>query len=72
MDTVSAICFGLSRELDERSFKLFVQKFAAEDLLDVLAPRLTDEEIERLVATLTGVLRNHLSEVEYHRLFLNG
>ncbi len=72
MDTASAICFGLSRELDERSFKLFVQRFAADELLDVLVPRLTSAEIDQVVATLTGVLRRHLGEAEYHRLFLDG
>ena len=70
MDTTAAICFGLSRELDERSLKLFLRKFAADDLLDVLVPRLADHEIDRLVGTLTGLLRAHLGEAEYHRLFL--
>ncbi len=68
----SAICFGLSRDLDEQSLKLFLQKFADENLLDVLVPRLTDREIEQVVTMLTGLMRAHLREAEYHRLFLDG
>ncbi len=66
----SQICFGLSRDLDEQSLKSFLKKMADDSLLDVLVPRLDDEEIDRIVSVLSGVLRQHLREREYHRLFL--
>ncbi|MGX9726004.1 MAG: hypothetical protein ACTFAK_01415 [Candidatus Electronema sp. VV] len=64
------ICFGLSRELDEQSLALFLRLFSREELLRTLIPRLTEEEISSLVDNLTGILRRHLTEKEYHELFL--
>ena len=64
------ICFGFNRHDDEKSLAQFLRLFASSELLDVLIPRLEDQEITGLVDTLTGLMRNHLSEQEYHRLFL--
>jgi TorA maturation chaperone TorD len=64
------ICFGLNRETDEQSLVLFLQLFSRQELLQTLVPRLSDEEINDLVHSLTGILRAHLSEAEYHELFL--
>lgn len=64
------ICFGLNREHNERSFSLFLQLIGNRELADVLAKRLSDEEIERFVADFTQLIRQHLTEDEYHQLFL--
>ena len=64
------ILFGLNREEDERSLTDFLQLFSEHRLTSVLIPRMTDEEIDQTVETLTTILRNHLSEKEYHALFL--
>ena len=64
------ICFGLNRQTDERSLALFLKLFNRDELLQTLIPRLSDDEIIRLVDQLTAVLRNHLQEDEYHELFL--
>jgi len=64
------ILFGLNREEDERSLTDFLQLFSKHPLTSVLIPRMTDEEIDQTVETLTAILRNHLSEKEYHALFL--
>jgi hypothetical protein len=64
------VAFGLSRELDEKSLMYYLQKFSDDDLLRVLAPRLSDDEINRLFDLISELLRNHLSDSEYHRLFL--
>lgn len=65
------ICFGLNRELDEHSLALFLQLFGREQLLSALIPRLDDEEIKKIVDLLTGIMRSHLQEKEYHELFLD-
>ncbi len=65
------ICFGLSRETDEYSLALFLQLFSQKQLLRALIPRMNDQEIAAVVDQLSGVLRNHLTEKEYHELFLN-
>ena len=64
------ILFGLNREEDERSLADFLQLFSEHRLTSVLIPRMTDVEIGQTVDTLTTILRNHLSEKEYHALFL--
>ena len=65
-----AILFGLNREEDERSLSAFLRLFSHEQLTSVLIPRLTEEEINHTVQFLTELMRNHLSEKEYHTLFL--
>jgi len=67
----SAICFGLDRLTDEQSLVLFLELFSRDQLLDILIPRLEDAEIEQTVNMLTGLMRNHLKENEYHKLFLD-
>lgn len=64
------IMFGLSREEDERSLADFLSLFADRKMTSVLIPRLTDEEIERLVTHLSDILRSRLNKSEYHALFL--
>ena len=64
------MAFGYSREEDERSLIAFLQKFSDDDLMRLLCSRLSDSEIEELVDHLTGIMKKHLSEAEYHRYFL--
>ena len=67
-----AIIFGLNRTTDEQSIVSFLKLFSSDALLSTLVPRLTDREIATLTDILTGLMRQHLSEQEYHRLFLDG
>lgn len=64
------MAFGYSREEDERSLIAFLQKFSDDDLMKILSNRLSDAEIEGLVDRLSGLLRRHLSDAEYHSYFL--
>jgi len=64
------ICFGLNPALDEQSLALFLRLFSRDELLRALIPRLADQEISGLVDYLTGILHRHLTEKEYHELFL--
>ncbi|RUM36934.1 MAG: hypothetical protein DSY57_04885 [Desulfobulbus sp.] len=64
------ICFGLDRATDEQSLMLFLQLFSRKQLLEILVPRLDDQEIDQTVHLLTTLMRNHLKEREYHELFL--
>lgn len=64
------IVFGLSRKDDERSLADFFQLFSQNRLTSVVIPRMTDEEIHRTVDMLSSIMRSHLSEKEYHSLFL--
>ncbi len=64
------VAFGLSREIDEKSLMYYLQKFSDDDLIKILVPRLSDQEINRLFGLITELMRNHLNDSEYHRLFL--
>jgi len=64
------IAFGFDRATDERSFGLFLQRFVDKKLMETLLPRLQDEDILATVDFLTGIMRKHLTEKEYHSLFL--
>ncbi len=64
------VAFGLSREIDEKSLMYYLQKFSDDDLMSVLVPRLTDEELDRVFSLISELMRNHLNDGEYHRLFL--
>ncbi len=64
------VAFGLSREVDEMSLMYYLQKISDDDMVRVLVSRLTDEEIERCFALMSELMRKHLSDDEYHRLFL--
>lgn len=66
----SSICFGLNRDTDERSLISFIQRFARQDLLEVLVPMLDDQEIEELFGSITAIMAKHLKEGQYHKLFL--
>jgi len=70
MYRANEMAFGLDRTTDEHSLALFLERFTRTELLATLLPRLTDREIEALLNHLTGLLKNHLRESEYHRMFL--
>jgi hypothetical protein len=64
------LAFGYSRQEDERSLIAFLQKFSDDDLMKLLSSRISPSEIENLVDLLTGLMKKHLSEEEYHQYFL--
>lgn len=64
------IGFGLDRETNENTVVYYLQKVSDDSLMQVLKSRLADHELTALFDTLSGILRNHLTEDEYHRLFL--
>jgi len=65
-----AIVFGFDRETDEQSLQMFLQRFTDDKVMGVLLPRLQDEDILTTVDFLTAIMQKHLSEKEYHSLFL--
>ena len=62
--------FGMNRATDEQSLIAFLRQFSSDHLTAALVPRMSEEEIHQVVDLLTGIMRNHLSGEEYHRLFL--
>ncbi|HSO20447.1 MAG TPA: cytoplasmic protein [Desulfosarcina sp.] len=64
------IGFGLDRESDANTLIYYLQKISDDALAQALIPRLTEAEQQDLFDMLTRLLKTHLSEGEYHRLFL--
>ena len=64
------ICFGLTEEIDRQSLADFLRLGGQEEFSRIFAARLSREEIIGLVDHFMDLLRKHLSEDEYHRLFL--
>ncbi|MDL2328511.1 cytoplasmic protein [Desulfosarcina sp. OttesenSCG-928-A07] len=62
--------FGFSPESDMDTVIYYLQKFSDDDLMALLRKRLTAEDKEALFNLVSGLLRKHLSEPEYHRYFL--
>lgn len=62
--------FGLDRETDENTIVYYLQKFADDALARTLVGRMRDAELEEIFHLLNRLMRAHLSEPEYHRLFL--
>lgn len=70
--SMEQICFGFDRATDESSLIAFMATFSNRPLLHTLVSRLEDKEIPAVVDFLTGLMKKHLTEKEYHRLFLSG
>lgn len=62
--------FGLDRETNEKTVKVYLQKVSDDGLLSALLPRMSDGELEDLFFALSRLLKTHLAEGEYHQLFL--
>jgi hypothetical protein len=62
--------FGLDRENDQNTIVYYLQKFSDDALMQTLVNRLSDHELNDIFSLLTRLLKRHLTESEYHRLFL--
>lgn len=67
----SKICFGLTEEMDRESLCTFLQLCGRPEFAEEFSSRLNSDEITEIVDHLMKLLRDHLNENEYHRLFLN-
>jgi hypothetical protein len=71
VDTYTGLVgFGLDRSTDENTLAVYLQKFSDDALMKVLLPRLSRAELAEAFELLNRLMRSHLSEDEYHRLFL--
>ena len=62
--------FGFNRETDEKTICYYLQKFSDDTLMENLLKKLSDQELQELFDVMTRLLKKHLSDAEYHRLFL--
>ncbi len=62
--------FGLNRTTDEKTVIYYLQKFSDDALMDLIIPRMNDQELADIFNKLSSLMKTHLSENEYHRFFL--
>jgi hypothetical protein len=62
--------FGLNRETDEKTVWYYLQKFSDDVLMEKLLTKLSDDEIAELFLLMTRLLKKHLTDSDYHHLFL--
>jgi len=64
------VAFGYDRKTDEKTIIYYLQKFSDDTLMKHLAPQMSDEELEEFFVLVNRCLKKHLSDDEYHSLFL--
>lgn len=62
--------FGMDRKTDENTVIYYLQKFSDDALMAVMRNRMDDQDLTKLFDLISYLLREHLSEDEYHELFL--
>ena len=62
--------FGLDRETDECTVRVYLQKFSDDDFMNLIINRLSDAELEEIFNFVSGMIHNKITEDEYHRYFL--
>ncbi len=62
--------YGYDRKTNESTIAYYMQKFSDDELIKLVAGRMSDTEMENLFNIVSGLLNRHLTEEEYHRLFL--
>ncbi len=62
--------FGLDRETDENTIIYYLQKFSDDQLMEKMIKQLTDDELDEIFSIISRLLKKHLTESDYHKLFL--
>lgn len=62
--------YGLDRRSNEDTVQLYLQKFSDDRLMETVLKRMSNDELDELFDLVGRMLKKHLNEDEYHRLFL--
>ena len=62
--------YGADRETDENTLIYYLQKFSDDKFMALITKRMTDAEMLELFDLINRLLKNHLTEAEYHKQFL--
>ena len=58
--------YGADRETDENTLIYYLQKFSDDELMALITKRMSNAEMLELFDLINRLLKNHLSEAEYH------
>jgi hypothetical protein len=64
------LALGLDRKTDESTIICMLQMFSDDNLMETLIKRLSDDELDEIHSMIMRLMKTHLKESEYHRLFL--
>jgi hypothetical protein len=62
--------FGWDRQSDEKTVICYLQMFSDDLLMEKIIGKLSDDELEEIYSLINRLMKTHLNEGEYHRLFL--
>lgn len=62
--------FGMDKKTDEETLMFYLQKFSEDSFMKTFIPRLEQEELEEVYLLINRLLKQHITEDEYHALFL--
>ncbi len=62
--------FGMDRKTDEQTVMFYLQKFGEDNFMETFIPRLSDIELEEIYLFVNDFLKRHITEDEYHDIFL--
>ena len=62
--------FGFDRKSDEHTVIYYLQKFSDDHVMKTVVPKMADSELEVVFDMVSMLLKKHLSDEEYHRVFL--
>ena len=62
--------YGADRETDENTVIYYLQKFSDDRFMAMVTKRMTDAELLELFEFINRLLKRHLTESEYHGMFL--
>ena len=62
--------YGMDRKTDENTVQAYLQKFSDDALMKIMLKRMSDEDLAEVFEVLGKMLKKHLTEPEYHELFL--
>ena len=62
--------FGFDRKTDEQTLTYYLQKFSDDELANTIIARMSAPDMEELFNLLGRLLKQYLTEEEYHTLFL--
>ncbi len=64
------VAYGMDRQSDENTLQLYLQKFSDDALMETILKRMTDDDLAEIFEITSKMLKKHLTESEYHQLFL--
>jgi len=62
--------YGLDRETDEYTVTYYLQKFSDDRFMELIRQRMKKEDMDALFDMIGHLLKNYLTEDEYHKYFL--